>query len=365
MRSNVSTPKISNIMVFKPTWDEFKDFNKYIQFMESKRAHHAGIAKIIPPIEWKPRKQSYDILDIQIPQPIIQKIIGKGGSFNLNPSKTDAMSLTDFKRLSETDKYKTPDHFDYNDLERIFWKTFIYNPPIFGTDVSRSLFDDDCEIWNMNKLGSILDYLVDDSGVKIDGVNTPYLYAGMWKSVYAWSTEDMDLYSINYIHHGSPRQWYAIPPKYGGQFERLMETMFSENYRLCSAFIRHKMCIVTPNTLNNSSIPWNKIVQEPGEIIITFPYGYHCGFNHGFNLTESTNFATTRWVEYGKRTKQCKCRSDMVNFSMETFVRKFQPEKYEQWIQGKDFGYHPEESKFAKPPRPVGPSKLLQINRFF
>ena len=38
--------------------------------------------------------------------------------------------------------------------------------------------------------------------------------------------------------------------------------------------------------------------------MITFPYGYHSGYNHGFNCAESTNFATERWIEYGKRCLQ-------------------------------------------------------------
>lgn len=33
-------------MVFRPTWDEFKDFPSYIEHMESKGAHKAGLAKV-------------------------------------------------------------------------------------------------------------------------------------------------------------------------------------------------------------------------------------------------------------------------------------------------------------------------------
>ena len=34
------------IQVFRPTWEEFKDFKKYIQHIESKGAHRAGLAKV-------------------------------------------------------------------------------------------------------------------------------------------------------------------------------------------------------------------------------------------------------------------------------------------------------------------------------
>lgn len=41
--NNNGTPKI---MVFHPTYEEFKDFSKYIQYIESKGAHKAGLAKV-------------------------------------------------------------------------------------------------------------------------------------------------------------------------------------------------------------------------------------------------------------------------------------------------------------------------------
>lgn len=33
----------------------------------------------------------------------------------------------------------------------------------------------------------------------------------------------------------------------------------------------------------------------------------------------------------------------MVKISMDTFVKRFQPERYELWLAGKDIGPHPED----------------------
>lgn len=66
------------IMVFRPSFEEFKNFAGYIEYMESKGAHLAGVAKVIPPPEWKPRKSGYNIDDINmtIPAPICQLVSG-------------------------------------------------------------------------------------------------------------------------------------------------------------------------------------------------------------------------------------------------------------------------------------------------
>jgi len=36
----------TRIMIFRPTWKEFQDFNGYIAHMESQGAHRAGLAKV-------------------------------------------------------------------------------------------------------------------------------------------------------------------------------------------------------------------------------------------------------------------------------------------------------------------------------
>ena len=108
-------------------------------------------------------------------------------------------------------------------------------------------------------MGSILDWVNRDYNVKIDGVNTAYLYFGMWKSAFAWHTEDMDLHSINYLHYGESKFWYTIPPEYARRFERMALGLFPQFAKDCSSYLRHKMCMISPNVLRQNSIPYNKV----------------------------------------------------------------------------------------------------------
>ncbi|CAH2100635.1 unnamed protein product [Euphydryas editha] len=354
-----------SIQVFRPTWDEFKDFNKYVQYMESKGAHKAGLAKVIPPPEWVPRKKGYDLdeLDVTIPSPICQVVTGKQGLFQQINIQKRSMTVKEFAVLAKSAKYCTPRHTNYDDLERKYWKNVTYVAPIYGADVNGSITDPDVKEWNINHLGTILDFVNSDYGIEIDGVNTAYLYFGMWKTTFAWHTEDMDLYSINYLHFGEPKTWYAIPPEHGKRFERIASGFFPTAAKTCQAFLRHKMTLISPQILKQYSVPINKITQEAGEIMITFPYGYHAGFNHGFNCAESTNFAAPRWVEYGKRAMQCTCSNDMVKISMDTFVKRFQPDRYELWLKGQDIGCHPEQpEKMVPAPHPSGQDILCNKN---
>ncbi|CAL9700307.1 unnamed protein product [Knipowitschia caucasica] len=324
------------IMTFRPTMEEFKDFNQYLVYMESQGAHRAGLAKVIPPKGWKPRRTYDDIDDLMIDAPIQQMVAGQSGLFTQYNIQKKPLSVQEFRRLANSDMYCTPRYLNYEDLERKYWKNLTFVSPIYGADVGGSLYDEDVEEWNIGHLNSILDVIEEDCGVSIQGVNTPYLYFGMWKTSFSWHTEDMDLYSINYLHFGEPKSWYAIPPEHGKRLERLATGFFPNSFKGCEAFLRHKMTLISPSILKKYGIPFDKITQEAGEFMITFPYGYHAGFNHGFNCAESTNFATVRWIDYGKVATQCTCSKDMVKISMEPFVKRFQPDRYPNWMLGKD-----------------------------
>uniref|UniRef100_A0A673X176 [histone H3]-trimethyl-L-lysine(9) demethylase n=1 Tax=Salmo trutta TaxID=8032 RepID=A0A673X176_SALTR len=326
----------SRIMTFHPTKEEFKDFSRYIAYMESQGAHRAGMAKVIPPKDWKPRRTYDDIDDLVIPAPIQQVVTGQSGLFTQYNIQKKPMTVREFRKTANTDKFCNPRYVDFEELERKFWKNLTFNPPLYGADINGTLYDPDVTEWNIGHLNTILDTVERESGIKIKGVNTPYLYFGMWKSTFAWHTEDMDLYSINYLHFGEPKSWYVVPPEHGKRLERLAKGFFPGSAQSCEAFLRHKMTLISPSILKKYGIPFEKITQEAGQFIVTFPFGYHAGFNHGFNCAESTNFATQRWIDYGKIATLCSCRKDMVKISMDVFVRKFQPDRYKAWKAGKD-----------------------------
>ncbi|KAK6302447.1 hypothetical protein J4Q44_G00268020 [Coregonus suidteri] len=336
--SGPQTPGSKGIMTFHPTAEEFQNFSRYIAYVESQGAHKAGLAKIVPPKDWKPRKSYDDIDDLVIPAPIQQVVTGQSGLFTQYNIQKKPMTVREFRKTANSDKFCSPHYADFEELERKYWKNVTFNSPIYGADVNGTLYDPDVTDWNIGKLNTILDTVEHENGITIEGVNTPYLYFGMWKTTFAWHTEDMDLYSINYLHFGAPKSWYCVPPEQGKRMERLAQGFFPGSHQNCEAFLRHKMTLISPSILRKYGIPFEKITQEPGEFMVTFPYSYHAGFNHGFNCAESTNFATERWIEYGKQAMLCTCRKDMVKISMDLFVKKYQPDRYEQWLAGRDTG---------------------------
>jgi hypothetical protein len=238
------------------------------------------------------------------------------------------------------------------ELEDNYWKTINYGQPMYGADMPGSLFDDRTTSWNVAKLPNLLDVL----GTKVPGVNTAYLYLGMWKATFAWHLEDVDLYSINYIHFGAPKQWYSISQEDARRFEAAMKSIWPNDAKHCSQFLRHKTYLISPQRLEKDfNIKVNRLVHYEGEFVITYPYGYHSGYNIGYNCAESVNFANESWLSYGRIAKKCYCESDSVWVDVEEIERKLRgeptPEYYEETDDEED--EEDGDGRLPSPPRSV------------
>lgn len=198
-------------------------------------------------------------------------------------------------------------------LESYYWRTLNFTTPMYGADTLGSLFNDKLDTWNVSRLPNLLDHM----DRRLPGVNDSYLYAGLWKASFAWHLEDQDLYSINYLHFGAPKQWYSIPQQDSHKFYKFMQDQFPEDAAKCDEFLRHKTFIVSPKVLEKNGIRCNRIVHYEHEFIVTFPYGYHAGFNYGYNLAESVNFALEKWLDIGSKAKKCMCIDDSVGIDVD------------------------------------------------
>jgi hypothetical protein len=203
-------------------------------------------------------------------------------------------------------------------LERYFWKRLgpTMPPAWYAADHEGTLFpeDDDASGWSLGQLDSCLHVLP-----KVPGVTSPYLYAGMWASVFCAHSEDMNLLSINYLHAGAPKLWYAIAPGADAlRFDSLCASSFAGTPSTtgCKEFLRHKRSLLSPKILQKAGIRYTTAIQRPGDAIITFPSGYHFGFNTGFNMAEATNFAVPEWIPFGWKARVCLCRPDSVRVDM-------------------------------------------------
>lgn len=57
------------------------------------------------------------------------------------------------------------------------------------------------------------------------------------------------------------------------------------------------------------------MVHRPREFIIVFNGAYHHGFNFGYNIAESVNFATKYWLDFFVKAKECRCISGIVKIN--------------------------------------------------
>jgi len=343
-------------MTFTPTTEELASFDAYVSYMESQGAHRAGVAKIVPPKSWVARRAGYDPtkIDIKIGTPIRQILATTPkvtGAFITQTDQKSSLSLTltDYYELANSGKHLPPRYNSHDELERLYWQQVAEDRPAsspYKFEVQGTLTDADQALLNMAKLPSILSGFYEET----PEICLPRLSLGMWKTTTSWQVENMDLFAVKFLHCGAPKTYYCVPPEFSYKLEQVAQKLFPDISRDCFNLLRHKNIMVSPKILLANNIPVNKVVHEQGTFLVLFPHAYHSGFDHGFNMAEEVNFALPRWVEYGKRFRDCLCNNNgkVVKLDMDKYVKKFQPDKFSSWQDGEDFSLHPEDPVWVK-----------------
>ncbi|KAM3338737.1 lysine-specific demethylase JMJ18 [Capsicum galapagoense] len=154
--------------------------------------------------------------------------------------------------------------------------------------------------WNLNNFprlpGSVLTY----ESCDISGVLVPWLYIGMCFSSFCWHVEDHHLYSLNYMHLGAPKMWYGVPGADAIKLEAAMRKHLPDLFEEQPDLLHKLVTQLSPSILKSEGVPVYRVVQNPGDFVLTFPRAYHAGFNCGFNCAEAVNVAPVDWLPHGQ-----------------------------------------------------------------
>ena len=155
--------------------------------------------------------------------------------------------------------------------------------------------------WNLNNLPNAPESVLRHVKVGINGINVPWMYYGSLFATFCWHNEDNYLYSVNYHHTGAPKQWYGVPgaEKAAEGLEKIFKNYLSLKMRDVPDLLHHITTMFSPRLLQHDDVPVYKLIQYPGEYVVTFPRAFHGGFSLGSNIGEACNFATHDWISFG------------------------------------------------------------------
>ncbi|GAA0138848.1 histone modifying enzyme [Lithospermum erythrorhizon] len=326
---------------YHPTLVEFQDPIAYI-FKIEKEASQFGICKIVPPIPSSPKKtaivnfnrsllaraedtgscpvfttrqQQIGFCPRRHNRPVQKPVWQSGESYTLGEFEAKAKG---FERSFL--KKGSKKCLSALEIESVYWKAMLDKPFTveYANDMPGSAFivrkdkgegfgssnvtvgDTD---WNMRGVsrakGSLLRFMKEE----IPGVTSPMVYIAMLFSWFAWHVEDHDLHSLNYLHTGAGKTWYGVPRDAAVAFEEVIRVHGyggEINPLVTFATLAEKTTVMSPEVLVNAGVPCCRLVQNPGEFVVTFPRAYHSGFSHGFNCGEASNIATPEWLMVAK-----------------------------------------------------------------
>lgn len=264
------------------------------------------------PDNYIPNEKSYSsIMQMKnVPSPILQSFNAVGSGVYLSTIvNRPQMMFEDLQKHDSESRYPDEKHLglDYDDIEKRLWKSITRRCPLYGANIDDTLTDVHAP-FNLNKLNCMLELLRTEYQSEFPGILTSYTYVGTFGSSFCYHIEDMNLFSFNFMHYGEPKMWFIIPPHDAKPFEAMAKEALPTDFVDCPAFLRHKNIMFHADKIRQSGITCNRVIQSAKEMLVLLPNVYHAGFNCGFNIAEAVNYATIKWVDFGKHAEQCVCR---------------------------------------------------------
>lgn len=193
-----------------------------------------------------------------------------------------------------------------NDLDRI-----TYSTDNEATKELRSLF-------SLSDLGlsGLSGNSLFKSEQQVAGIHTPYFYFASPASVFAMHMEDYAALSINFHHWGAPKRWIICCPADSEKLENLVAGMLGLKHVTCDQFIRHASVFIPTWVLERAGIRYTMVLQEPGDMVLTFPWAYHEGWNQGLNVAEAIGYGDVSWERWVRGYRICGKRCPMKPIEM-------------------------------------------------
>jgi histone demethylase JARID1 len=332
--ATLSDQPIPEAPVFRPSAEEFRDPLRYVASIR-KEAEAFGICKIVPPVGWKvdcavdwSSQKKFATKRQRLHELGEGQPFGDGRNYTLEEYQRMAKAFYErrcakypdlkgdalLKRLEAdywdiVDRDKEQVAVEYgNDIDiNEYWSGFprgVQDADELSTqNLPQELSDKDYVAksgWNLNNTARWPGSLLRRHDAPLPGVTQPWLYLGMLFATFPWHNEDNYLESINYHHAGAPKQWYGIPGTQASTFEDVVRRFHKQRLLEVPDLLHRINLQISPAKLAALDVPVHRVLQRPGEFVVTFPQAFHGGFSYGFNCGEAVNFATPDWVSHAR-----------------------------------------------------------------
>ncbi|KAK5263021.1 hypothetical protein LTR96_011536 [Exophiala xenobiotica] len=169
------------------------------------------------------------------------------------------------------------------------------------------------------------DNLLDRTKYSVDGLHRPYGYlSGKDGSLFTMHREDANLISLNALHSGTEKLWYAVARKHGYLVEDAVKA------GRCAQKVRHRSCWIPQVKLKAMGASFVTFVQRTREVVVVWGDIYHQGGTVGPATAEAVNYGGPHWSIEG----YFQCSPNCVGYPIPNAFLEFRAPNEPQRVQG-------------------------------